>query len=598
MRLKMFFRARRLAMAVAVAAATFSFAAELPVKKVNGHECFYYVAKKGDTSMSVAKNLGISYSELLKFNRAAADGIKAGQTLFFPVKDFDGRIAQSADGVQHATEAAVSGDVATNPVHTVEKHETLFGIGKLYGLSPDELVKLNPWASTGISAGQRLSLPAGTKVRKENTDEGSMAASEMSKVDNVSGSNKKSHSEVAEDIKVSEVEKDGDKKAMTAHRVDELPVASQLPAVNNRDANGAVITLMLPFMLGQEKISRQASLVTDYYRGFVIAVDTMQSISAPMSVRAIDSGDDLASLKRMLETDVKLGSTSVIIGPSDPLQFETVAEFGRKNGIYVFNSYIVKDSTYLTNPYIVQTFIDQTTMYDKAADYAVSLVLDNDKPLVPVILNNTSGKKDKQAIVDMIISRFNDAGVVFKTVSYDGTLTQLELQDALLPSENYLFIPLSGTVAEFNKISVALTKFIESDMAVAGGSAVTFGYPEWMAFRAKPLADLPKIGARIYSRFYSDESSTAYTSLANSFKHWYGVDMQSGVPVQGVLGFDAAEFLIKSFNSTGTDLSQAVPFEGIQSAFSFQRVPGGGLVNTALYIIEYLPGGAVNVTVR
>ena len=45
-------------------------------------------------------------------------------------------------------------------------------------------------------------------------------------------------------------------------------------------------------------------------------------------------------------------------------------------------------------------------------------------------------------------------------------------------------------------------------------------------------------------------------------------------------------------------MSKAPFHQGVQSTFDFKPTANGGLLNNALYTIEYLPGDAVNINIR
>jgi len=51
-------------------------------------------------------------------------------------------------------------------LHTVEKGQTLYAIGKLYGADPGRITSANPGAEQGISIGQILKIPAGEDEKK------------------------------------------------------------------------------------------------------------------------------------------------------------------------------------------------------------------------------------------------------------------------------------------------------------------------------------------------------------------------------------------------------------------------------------------------
>jgi len=55
-------------------------------------------------------------------------------------------------------------------LHTVEKGQTLYAIGKLYKVDTSEITKANPGTDTGLSVGQVIKIPAGPEEKKEGKD--------------------------------------------------------------------------------------------------------------------------------------------------------------------------------------------------------------------------------------------------------------------------------------------------------------------------------------------------------------------------------------------------------------------------------------------
>ncbi|WP_303430479.1 LysM domain-containing protein, partial [uncultured Muribaculum sp.] len=62
-------------------------AIELPIKKINGKEYYYYQVKPKETIYSLCKQFGLTKAELIKYNPVVADGLRANQILYFPVDE-------------------------------------------------------------------------------------------------------------------------------------------------------------------------------------------------------------------------------------------------------------------------------------------------------------------------------------------------------------------------------------------------------------------------------------------------------------------------------------------------------------------------------
>ena len=57
-------------------------------------------------------------------------------------------------------------------VHTIKQGETVYSIARTYQVSPESILKLNPTASTGIKAGETLTIPQqqnGTQEKRFHT---------------------------------------------------------------------------------------------------------------------------------------------------------------------------------------------------------------------------------------------------------------------------------------------------------------------------------------------------------------------------------------------------------------------------------------------
>ena len=101
----------------------------------------YYVVQKGDSLWSIAQKYGLTVDKLKEINNLSSNILRVGQRLL--VKD-----------------TSSSNDVGV--YYTVKAGDTLYGIAKEYGLSVDELKKLNNLTNNNISINQKL-LVSGTK---------------------------------------------------------------------------------------------------------------------------------------------------------------------------------------------------------------------------------------------------------------------------------------------------------------------------------------------------------------------------------------------------------------------------------------------------
>lgn len=114
---------------------------DLPVTTVNGRTYHYYDVEPKQTVYSICRELGITKAQLIKANpEVGTEGLKAFQRLLFP-----------------AAEKPVRAERAT---HLVKKSETIYGLCREYGLTPDQLVSWNPGIRDGLREGDIIYVSA------------------------------------------------------------------------------------------------------------------------------------------------------------------------------------------------------------------------------------------------------------------------------------------------------------------------------------------------------------------------------------------------------------------------------------------------------
>lgn len=536
------------------------WAVELPVKTLNGKEYFCYSVKHGDTLYSLMNKLGLSRRQIIESNPSAADMMRAGDVLYFPVKEYNDKFERQVTTDEQVSDAIADGD-NHYVTHQVKKGETLYGIANKYKVDQEEIAALNPTIKySGVKAGMTIKIPVEAVQARVAEDEVKPLGQPSLELTPVSPA-----------IKIAPAE-------------ESVNIVQSPTAIST---NGpASIAVMLPFMLDNENVTRQAQLYTDFYKGLMIAADTLSSRGDSVRIFAYDTKGDIAELKRLLEQD-NIKNASVIIAPDSEDQIAAInaAELGsRTMALNVFN---VKDSSYISSPHMIQTNIPHRLMYEKASDAIERYYSD----YIPVILRNEGGKNDKAEFVAYLKARYEARGIEPIEINYDGALMSSHLEPLVDNGCRYLIIPTSGALSEFNKFSHVIKSAKDADYDAE--RIAVFGYPDWTAFRGDAEAMLHSLNATIYSRFYYNERGFEARSLNSAFNRWYGENMMEVVPNQAALGFDVGNMLIRNIRANnGYFNPDAQGYTGLQSSFGFDR-QGDGYINTEIYILRFLPTGSV-----
>lgn len=576
--------------ALILACPTATMALDLPIKQINGKRYYVYITKKGDTVYGVANNLGVTRNDIITHNSSAADGLTPRMALYFPVDEFED-VNPANPRVQGnvAVDGVITADFkntqATDTVrYVVKKGDTLFGIAHEFGVSADAIAENNPGTATGVKTGQVLYIPVTVNTVSSKEAPGADALRQVNP--------QKSVINIAESTILEQPEENLTMPAETAEP-DTAVVSETIP---QKEFN---IAIMLPFMLNDEKPGKPAQLATDFYKGFLIAADTMEMSMPQVNIIAIDTEGNTDRVEQLLNNDSRLRNADIIIAPDNAAQLSYLSNFSRRNNVYVFNSMNAHDTTYMFSPYMIQASIPSERMINKA----VQACINDNVGFTPVIMLNDASRNDKKNFVDALVSEYTAKAIVPNSVSFSNSLTLSELIDQLgEPDMNtrLVFIPSSGSLAEFNRFSSAIEKY-RNKAIEAGGDVRVFGYPEWTAFRGDTRTALHNINAKVYTRSFSDPNSLATSGVNNSFVKWFGHEMTDGVPAQGLLGYDTGCFILKglvrgAFLDNNIDLAD---MQGSQSTFNLRRAnENQGPVNDALYIVHFLPGEVIDIDIK
>lgn len=572
---------------------------DLPVKTVNGRLYHYYEVPAKETVYSLCYKLDISKDEMIRHNPSVADGLRAGMTLFFPVEE--------------SVETAVQPSAAQGRVisHHVQKGETIFGIAHKYGVNTEAVIEQNPVLKNGLKAGQTIQITVSGSVVEPKVAEPAPVQPSPKQTAGVKGyivKKKETFYSIAVanglsvaaleaanpgvtslkegqvlNIPVREVPAEIVADASAAPTGDKSVAEAAADSVTVASADKSVsLAVMLPFMLNEESPSKNACRYTEFYKGLLLAVDSLRNNGTPIHVTAYDTEGSVLKVREAL-TDSTFRRHNAIIAPDNSAQMAILAEYGKNNNVKVVNTFIVRDDSYLTNPDMVQANLPSQLMYRKAID----ALMERFENATPVFLNIKGTTGDKADFVGELRKSLDAKGKTYMEVEADGRLTVADLKP--LPADgSYVFVPATGRQADLNKLMPGIIEW--RDQAVTP-TVQLFGYPEWTTFRGETLENMHNLTTTVYSRFYTDEESARTKDIDARYKQWYGARMENAVPRLGLLGFDTGMFVIPYMLNGGDK------YDGVQNGYYLVRSgENGGAYNDALYFVTFRPGNVTDKT--
>ena len=552
-----------------------------------------HAVAKGETLYGLSKLYNTSIEEIIAANPETANGLKAGQIVVIPQPE-----SISIDSPKQAAASEKPKPDGKPIYHKIKAGETLYGVSRTYNTTIQSILDLNP----GISASNfrtdeviRISpnLAKPVVIEKPVTEFFAYEAKKGESFQSIAQDNNVDVEVlIAANPNIKKVKK-GVVVNIPKSRTEKVSVSpSELPANDFADVkvervaknpDTVNVALVLPFMLKSVSPSANARNNTEFFKGFMIAVDSVRKSSRKhFNIFAYDNANSLAVTDSILRLPM-LAHMDMIVAPSEPKQLAAVNRFAGENNIVSVNALSVKDEAYNSNPYAFQSNIPPTYLSAEIFDWFDKTF--NNHRIVLI----TDERHEKKDIFEDLTNHLSTRKIPTINVALDSEFSYAKLSDKLNPGSKYIIIPSSSskeTLASLMPVLKALKQQrIDIDMNL-------MGYPEYCAYMLEYQSDFHKVDTYIYSRFFYDASNHRTKAFESTYSRWYGEEMRYTVPRMGALGFDTGMFFLQAFSKSNDPFASRSlkAYEGIQTSFQFQRISNwSGFINKELLFIRFTP---------
>lgn len=501
----------------------------------------YHTIVAGETLYRLSVNYGISVQAICAANPGLdARNFRTGQVIRIPARTDDNTLTTSAPTSQ-PQQPQQSRELRPNcrDMHKVKRKETVYSISREYGITEAELIAANPElkGDNKLKRGSFLCIPYSKETSTSSTPTPQAAPSN-----------------------------------------DELFRENSGEARQYKTLKAAVILPILPEGAQRNESSR----MVEYYEGFLMAVDSLKRSGVSVDLYTYNSGPEKASLQSILARR-EMQDVHIIFGPLYQEHIAPLAAFAKKKGIRLVIPFTSKDNSVFRNPYIYQVNTPQSYLYSEVYDHFTRIFR---RPNVIFIDTRDSGRKEKTEFIQGLKDELKSRSIPMVTLS--DTVTSPSLGAALRPGYENIFIPTSGSNVALIKLLPQLSLTVRQHPEA---ECRLFGYPEWQTYTKDHLESFFELDTYIYSSFYTNNLLPTAVSFTNSYRRWYGKDMEERYPKYGMLGFDTGYYFLKGLSRYGSEFEeslsdfQTVPF---QTGFKFQRVNNwGGFINRKVFFVRF-----------
>ena len=420
--------------------------------------------------------------------------------------------------------------------HKVKKKETIFGISREYGLTIEELIKANPEMNTPgyeLKKGMILNIP----FPKDSLE---------------AQANREAAAKQAAAAEARKVTDD----------------------VRNRE-------IRLGIMLPLHNINGDGRRMTEYYRGVLMACDSLKKQGISIDVHAWNTAED-GNINNVL-SDPAAAKCDLIIGPLYSKQMDALSAFVTKHDIRLVIPFSINAPQLLTNRNIFQVYQSQTEQNEAIFTHYIERF--KNYHTVVVDCNDSTSKKGpftfglrrqmEQRGMDVVVTNLKS--------------TEANFSKAFSRTKPNVVILNTGRSQElgvaFSKINGLKANNPELDITM-------FGYTDWLLYTKVHLENFYKYNTYIPSVFYYNPLSAGTQRFERKYRQNFRSDMQNSLPRFAITGFDHAYFFLKGLHKYGKSFNGAEGMFGyppVQTPLKFERYGNGGLRNKTMMFVHYLP---------
>ena len=331
------------------------------------------------------------------------------------------------------------------------------------------------------------------------------------------------------------------------------------------------VGVFLPFK-SQGAVGRSA---VEYYRGLLMAVDSLSQGGQSFAITAAHSGQSAQDMQALL-SESENGVFDIVFGPSNQEQIKVINEYSRRNGTKVAIPFGGAYDDFISNPAFFALRVTQTDFTPGA--YQLMAGAFNGRALYLVSANGGT----------QICPFANYVGRYVKGVKTLEWPKQEKKIVQVLADGNAVVIP---TMYDEQTQATMLA------LAAKAGTvkAAVIGYPAWYD-RVQTEADrkaLCQMNAYVLQQYYPRTDLPRVKKFASLYKENFDTELPRERFSFPMWGFDTGYYMFKGFARHKIDFyDQQVYAAPLQSAFRFKpRATLSGLINTAILMVHYKPDG-------
>ena len=418
--------------------------------------------------------------------------------------------------------------------HKVKKKETLYSICREYGITIEELKAANPKMNQPdyqLKKGDRLNIPY--------------------------------------------AKREASAKVVSSRSVDPAPTGKVSDDIRQRP-------IRLGIMLPLHDINGDGRRMVEYYRGILMACDSLKKLGIATDVYAWNLAED-GNVSQVL-SDPNAAKLDLIIGPLYSKQVPEMSKFVEKHDIMMMIPFSINAPDVYTNRHIFQVYQNPNEQNEST----VRRFCEWFKDYHPVIVDCGDSTSTKGLFTSALRRSLEQHGIKYNITNLKHSSDAAFLKSFVPDKKNVVVLNTARSPelnATFGRLSAVATSNPDIHIAM-------FGYTEWMMYASHQIENFYRYNVYMPTPFYTNLLSTATERLQQKYRWNFHQTMMQSLPRFALTGFDHAYFFLQGLHKYGKTFDGAagrLGFTPVQTPLKFERIGNGGMMNKAYMFVHYMP---------
>ena len=460
------------------------------IVEIDGDKFYKHSVQKGQTSFGIAKLYSVELNVLYDINPDARNGLQLNQVLYIPFKNPE----------QEQINPVLSiNDTLSSVVHKVSAGETLWSITKKYGVSIEQLKRINSDTIEHLQIGQSILIPTSKadtsnvitpiiknpinplagpcdsifihKVKKRETlySISKMYSVSINSINDIN-SGLIEGLQKGQEIRIIVKKMNCDEKTIKAVSFSESMNDSTIDFSNDSLLS---VSLLLPLMLEEndtilancpplQKCPLNANSIQSvhFVNGTLMAIDSLIKAGFNVELTIYDTKNDVETTKSIL-TDTSFIKSDLVIGPIYMRNIKLVTDFCNKFSIHIICPVPIPNQALFNNRYLTRITPSKQTMLSELAKYNLKQSEKDNRILVinKIRKNDLSYANAFKNYYNSHLTKNLDS---LKTISMTSSSNLNDIKNLLNPDANNVLIVPSDDIGFVSNFMTKLSGLVNT----------------------------------------------------------------------------------------------------------------------------------------